>query len=284
MKLEMLPTSIVTGALASLSVLILLSARAEELPPKPSIDLPEKEFDFGVLNEGVEVKHVFPLHNAGGKRLEIKTAFSTCGCTVPHIKHREIAPGQTGELEVMLDTSMKQGHVSKPIEIRCNDPDNPVVTIHIKANVRSAHADMGDVKAKIFTGRCAACHVEKGKGKQGEELFVADCGMCHGFRGTGIPGVAPSVVQGNYDDDAFSATIKHVISFGSPAHRSMAGYLDEAGGPLSPKDIDSIMAFLKKKSAQLKNEDARKSAGSQAPAPADKETNDSKSEPTPSKK
>lgn len=228
-------------------------ARAAE-PDRPIIDTPETEFDFGTINEGVEVKHTFVLRNTGTKRLEIKAAFSTCGCTVPRIKQREIAPGQTGELEVILDTSMKQGSVSKPVEIRSNDPDKPAVTVYIKANVKGAHAEMGDVKAKIFTGRCAACHVEKGKGKQGEELFVADCGMCHGFRATGIKGVAPSLVLGNYDDEAFCAAMTQIISFGSPQHRSMAGYLNEAGGPLSAKDINSLILFLKKRSQQEKKQ------------------------------
>lgn len=253
---------LIEPAIVVLSMLCsgLCAAGVDEQHTGALLDLPEKEFDFGTLNEGVEVRHVFPLRNIGDKRLEIKAAFSTCGCTVPHVKQHEINPGQTGELEVVLDTSMKQGAVTKPIEIRTNDSVNPVVTIHIKANVRGAHADLSDVKAKIFTGRCAACHVEKGKGKQGEELFVADCGMCHGFRGTGIPGVAPSVVQGNYEDEGFSSAMKHIISFGSASHRSMAGYLDEAGGPLSPKDIESIVAFLKRKSAQLKKDKAREEA------------------------
>ena len=232
-------------------------ASASDLP-RPVIELKETEYDFGTIDEGIEVRHVFSLRNAGSKRLEIKTAFSTCGCTIPHIKHREIAPGQTGELDVLLDTSMKQGQVSKPIEIHSNDPENPVTTIHIKATVRGAHFDLGDVKAKIFTGRCAACHVEKGKGKQGEELFAADCAMCHGFRAAGIKGVAPSLVQGNYEDQSYCSAMSHVISYGSSSHRSMAGYLSEAGGPLSAKDIESIVAFLKKKSEQTKREEKQR--------------------------
>lgn len=240
------------------SFVAVLAEEQTQSVDRPAIEITEKEHDFGNLNEGVEVRHVFTVRNTGTKRLELRAAFSTCGCTVPHIKHREILPGQTGELEVMLDTSMKQGHVSKPVEVRSNDPVNPATTIYIKANVRSPHADLGEAKAKIFTGRCAACHVEKGKGKLGEELFAADCGMCHGFRGTGIPGVAPSVVKGNYEDESFAAAMKHIICHGSEAHRSMAGYLNEAGGPLNAKEIDSIVAFLKRKSEQLKKEEARR--------------------------
>lgn len=222
---------------------------------RPVISVFEKEFDLGKVDEGQEFRHSFKIRNEGDKPLIIKTAFSTCGCTVPTIKRREIPPGEEGDLEVLLDTAMKQGHVSKPIEIRSNDPVTPVTTIYIKANVRSPHADLTDAKAKIFTGRCAACHVEKGKGKQGEELYVADCALCHGFRAQGIPGVAPGLISMDYNLPDVSKAMKQIICFGSPSHRSMAGYLDKAGGPLSEKDIDSLIVYLHKLSNQKQQQE-----------------------------
>ncbi len=217
--------------------------------PAPEISFPETEFDLGQVNEGAEFHHTFKIENHGQKTLQIKTAFSTCGCTVPVIKNKEIKAGESGNLEVIMDTSMKQGYVSKPIEIHSNDPVHPISTIYIKANVRSPHADLGtDKTAKIFTGRCAACHVSKGTGKIGEELFAADCAMCHGFRAAGIPGVAPPLVPFDYHDKDFSEAMKKIVSFGSKTHRSMPGYLKEAGGPLSEEEINSLLDFLKNKS------------------------------------
>lgn len=215
----------------------------------PKIDFPEKDFDLGKVEEGVELRHTFKISNLGSKLLLIKSAFSTCGCTVPHLKKKEIKPGETVDLEVMMDTSMKQGKVDKQIEIHSNDPTNPVATLHIKADVKGAHADLGEDKtAKIFSGRCAACHVQKGIGKSGEELFFADCAMCHGFRGGGIPGVAPPLVPADYHNQEFSDYRKRIVSFGSKTHRSMPGYLDRAGGPLTEKEIDSLIDYLRRKS------------------------------------
>ncbi|MBY0359935.1 MAG: DUF1573 domain-containing protein [Candidatus Obscuribacterales bacterium] len=233
-----------------LVVTLLLAANAafaQTQPPK--IVFPETQFDLGKVEEGVEMRHIFKIRNDGGKLLVIKAAFSTCGCTIPKLKKKEIQPGETVDLEVIMDTSMKQGKVDKQVEIRTNDPVNPVSTIHIKADVRSPHADLGvDKTAKIFTGRCAACHVQKGIGKTGEDLFFADCAMCHGFRAGGVPGVAPPLVPADYHNKAFADYRKKIISFGSKSHRSMPGYLKQAGGPLTEKEIDSLIDYLRWKS------------------------------------
>lgn len=217
----------------------------------PKISIAETEFNFGDANEGIELRHTFRIENRGRKDLVIKTAFSTCGCTVPHIKKKRIAPGESTDMEVVMDTSMKQGDVTKPIEIRSNDPIEPIKTIYIKAKIRSPHADLGngtERTAKIFTGRCAACHVNQGKGKVGEDLFFSDCGMCHGYSARGVPGVAPALVPFDYHNKEFADTIKTVISKGSLTHRSMPGYAKEFGGPLTEEEIDSIVDYLRLKS------------------------------------
>ncbi|MBX9687313.1 MAG: DUF1573 domain-containing protein [Candidatus Obscuribacterales bacterium] len=215
----------------------------------PKIFFPETVFDFGIADEGVQLKHSFKVQNQGEKDLLIKTAFSTCGCTIPQLKKKRIAPGETVDLDVVMDTSMKQGDVSKPIEVRSTDPVNPVVTIHIKAKIKSPHGELGsDRTAKIFTGRCAACHVQQGIGKEGQDLFEADCAMCHGYRAKGIPSVAPPLIPFDYHDKDFAESMKKIISEGSKIHRSMPGYAKSAGGPLEEKEIDSIVDYLRKKS------------------------------------
>lgn len=217
----------------------------------PQISVPEKEFDVGNINEGVETRHVFKISNTGGQTLRITKTHASCGCTVPTIKKNIIEPGETVDMEVLMDTSMKQGSVSKPIEIHSNDPINPIVKVHLKAKVKSPHADLGradERSAKIFTGRCAACHVTKGIGKVGGELFFADCAMCHGFSARGVPGVAPALVPFDYHNQIFADGMKKIISEGSKTHRSMPGFLKSAGGPLSEKEILSLVEFLKQKS------------------------------------
>jgi mono/diheme cytochrome c family protein len=215
----------------------------------PQVSFPETEFDLGEIDEGIEISHKFKIENHGKKTLLIKTAYSTCGCTVPHIKKKEIPPGESGDLDVVMNTAMKQGDIVKPIEIRTNDPVNPVSTIYIKARVRSCHGELGtDRIATIFSGRCAACHVKNGVDKFGEDLFFADCYMCHGFRAKGIPSVGPALIPFDYHNKDLAAAMKKIIAIGSKSHRSMPGYATDAGGPLSDKQIDSLVDYLQTKS------------------------------------
>lgn len=217
----------------------------------PEISIAEKEFNFGKVAEGTEVRHVFKLTNKGQKALKIFKTDVKCGCTVPKLSKDLIAPGETVDLEIVMDTSMKQGSISKPVTITSNDPLHRQSVILLKAQVRSPHADLGSGEnrvSKIFTGRCAACHVEKGKGKIGEDLFLADCSMCHGFRAKGVPGVAPALVPFDYHKKDFADSMRKIIAFGSKSHRSMPGYLKSAGGPLSDVEVDSLIEYLRWKS------------------------------------
>ncbi len=244
-------------ALSCLSISLALpvisepSRSSENEAAIPKITFPETEFNFGVLEEGIEAKHTFKIENHGSKELIIKTVFSTCGCTIPTMKTKHIAPGTSADMEVVMNTSMKQGDVKKPIEVRSNDPINPVSTLYVTAKVTSPHANLGENKiAAIFEGKCARCHVADGIGKVGEELYAADCAMCHGYRAKGIPSVAPTLIPYDYQNKDFAAAFKHIIAFGSASHRSMPGYAKEAGGPLNDKEIDSLIDFLQKKSEE----------------------------------
>lgn len=252
-NIEMKKTNTLSLLTASYFLLEALSASAG--PHQilvPEISISENEYNFGKLEEGIETHHTFKITNKGKKALRIFETKSTCGCTVAKLKKDVIAPGETVELEIVMDTSMKQGNVSKPITIKSNDPMHRLLTIHVKAQVRGPHSDLassGEQRtAKIFTGRCAACHVEKGVGKIGEDLFIADCSMCHGARARGIPGVAPALTPFDFHQKDFAAHMKKIIAYGSKAHRSMPGYLKSAGGPLSEAEIDSLVEYLKWKS------------------------------------
>ena len=237
------------STVVSLPVTCLKAFAGQHVVLTPKINFPEPEFDLGVIDEGIEIKHTFKIENLGQKRLVIKSAYSTCGCTVPHIKMKEVPPGQSSDLEVVMNTSMKQGDIIKPIEIRSNDPVNPVSTIYIKAHVKSPHGDLGtDRIARIFAGRCADCHVKKGIGKSGEDLFFADCYMCHGYRAKGIPSVGPALIPFDYHNKDLSEAMRKIITDGSKSHRSMPGYAKAAGGPLDEKQIDSLIEYLQDKS------------------------------------
>lgn len=210
----------------------------------PKIRAERAIHNFGQVEEGIEVSSNFIIHNDGDKPLRIYAAISTCGCTIASLRRKTISAGAMEKLKVVMDTSMKQGPVTKEITVKSNDPKRPVLRLFVIADVRDPHTKLGgNVQAKIFQGRCAECHSVRGNGKFGEELFVADCAMCHGLMGDGA--VGPNLVRLDYEANGMAEEVRKIIANGSPNHRSMPGFSKRLGGPLNDLQIASIIKHLK---------------------------------------
>lgn len=91
-------------------------------------------FDFGTIDEGDKVNHTFKFKNTGTVNLVITSAKSTCGCTVPKWPKSPIAPGDSGEIDVLFNSKGKKNRISKPIRILANT--NPIETLlHVRGTV-----------------------------------------------------------------------------------------------------------------------------------------------------
>ncbi|MDZ4832458.1 MAG: DUF1573 domain-containing protein [Candidatus Melainabacteria bacterium] len=237
---------------------------------KPRLDFQPDVVELGLVEEGAEVPTSFMLKNVGSEVLKIHEAHSTCGCTVPNLKEHDLKPGESTKLDIMVDTTMKQGAVTKTVEVSSNDPDMPVVSLPIKMEVKNRHEGLtDDGRVKIFTDqKCASCHVDKGVGLGGKDLFEADCAMCHGDDAKGAVGGA--LIFGNYDDPKYAKHIRDVIENGSKTHRSMPGFLDRAGGPLIKEQVDSLIVYLQGLSEKEKKNKAQGTVKTEASPSAKK--------------
>jgi cytochrome c553 len=235
------------GLLTFLRFLTIVLLTAEPALPAtpPNITFDHDSFNFGKVEEGIEVKHNFVVKNAGGRPLTIYDVYSTCGCTIPKLTKYTLKPGESTTLQIVIDTAMKQNAVTKKVFVSSNDPQHRIASLALTLDVQDPHIGMSnETAAKIFTNeRCAACHVAQGVGLFGEELYRADCAMCHGVKARGA--VGPGLI-GPYKDAVFSERMRSIISYGSKTHRSMPGFLAEVGGPLDRTQIDSIMKYLSK--------------------------------------
>jgi hypothetical protein len=103
-----------------------------EVDPATAADVvfAENEFDFGTLEEGEKVEHVFKFENTSANPLTISNARGSCGCTVPEWPREPIAPGESGEIKVKFDSKGKKGKQSKTVTITANTiPGNTILTI-----------------------------------------------------------------------------------------------------------------------------------------------------------
>jgi mono/diheme cytochrome c family protein len=123
-----------------------------------------------------------------------------------------------------------------------NDPLNPQKSLQLTAKVENFHRTAGDgfVPEKIFAPGCVDCHSGRAKDKQGTELYSAVCAVCHRAGGTAV------ALDSTYMLKAKAEDVRRIISLGS---KKMLGFAAAHGGPLTAKQIDSLLIFLKTPSA-----------------------------------
>jgi hypothetical protein len=103
---------------------------------EPTIDFDVRVHDFGLVNEGTTLKHVFQVRNKGTAPLVVSDVRTSCGCTVAALGASTIPPGGSGPLEVSMDTHGQHGEGKRSIEVSSNDPRQPTSTLEIKYDVR----------------------------------------------------------------------------------------------------------------------------------------------------
>ena len=98
----------------------------------------EYQHDFGKVAEGEKLSYTFTFDNKGTVNLVILSATTTCGCTVPKYDSKPIPPGTDGNLEVVFDTSGRNGMQTKTITVKSNARTS-VVLLKITAEIGSTN-------------------------------------------------------------------------------------------------------------------------------------------------
>ena len=143
-ELEKKIAALETNGAASTTVSPTTTPEPEVKPegPIPSFEFAETNFDFGNINEGDEVEHVFQFTNTGDAPLLIESARGSCGCTVPSWPKEPIAVGATGEILVKFNSKGKPGVQNKTVTITANTFPS-ISKLQIKSTVAKA-ADLAD--------------------------------------------------------------------------------------------------------------------------------------------
>lgn len=100
----------------------------------------EQSHDFGDINQGDVVKHVFKFKNVGDDTLRLSNVVVTCGCTTPEWTKKPIPPGGGGEILASFNSAGKMGLQNKVVTVMSN-ASNAQATFTIKANVLPAPGD-----------------------------------------------------------------------------------------------------------------------------------------------
>ena len=92
----------------------------QTVKPGPQITFEEKTFDFGDIQQGDQVEHIFAFENTGNEPLILTNVQTTCGCTVPKWPREPIPPGQKAQITVKFNSSGKIGKVNKVVKVISN--------------------------------------------------------------------------------------------------------------------------------------------------------------------
>ena len=227
-------------------------------PPEPpfplSFDATMKTQDARAGQENTSF--TFSITNSSPTPVVIKAVNSSCGCTVAKLPSQpwNLAPGDTGNIQVNVDLRNKWGMLTKsitldtsagykPLIIRVNIPEPaaqaPAAGVDMNRQ-RNMIVAMNDRQA-VFKGDCARCHVEPAKGKMGKDLYAAACGICHD--GPHRAGMVPDLKALNHPTNY--EYWKFWTANGKP-NSLMPAFAKNLGGPLTPEQVESLAEYLSK--------------------------------------
>jgi hypothetical protein len=101
----------------------------------PAIAFAESAHDFGLVNEGAHLRHVFEVRNQGNAPLVLSGVATSCGCTAATLGDKTIPPGGSAPLEVVMDTHGEHGKGTRTITVSSNDPHQPASKVEIAYDV-----------------------------------------------------------------------------------------------------------------------------------------------------
>ncbi len=101
----------------------------------PKISFESTVYNFGNIQQGQSVSHVFTLKNQGKSELLLHKINSSCGCAVVEPSSKKIKAGDNAEIKVTFNSKGYTNRQNKTITIITNDPENPQINLRVTGNV-----------------------------------------------------------------------------------------------------------------------------------------------------
>ncbi len=115
--------------------LLLAFAAATLMAQAPVITFDKTHHDFGRITPDRKVAAKYRVTNTGNAYLNLTQVRPSCGCTYTMLGKWSLAPGEATEIEAQFDPKGLKGGVRKSIEVVCNDPKTPTISLTLEADV-----------------------------------------------------------------------------------------------------------------------------------------------------
>ena len=97
-------------------------------PAKETISLKQTSHDFGKIQQGRPVTHVFEVTNIGDDLLRIENVQASCGCTTPEWSYEPVKKGASTAIKVGYNAAT-EGVFQKTVTITYNGGQTKVLQI-----------------------------------------------------------------------------------------------------------------------------------------------------------
>lgn len=215
---------LLTSILSALALLAGVSSASSS-----SLIFDRDSVDLGQMEEGRKLKFQVDLTNISGKHLKVISVETSCGCTEAEAINTSIAPGETGVIQIDMDTTGKSGRFLKVLEITTDNEDEPY-ELTLTGDV--IHGETGSEPGAIFRDKCASCHMGHDlEDKSAQELYDSLCYICHkeDMPGTGERTEVAYLME----------TISHGLT-----GTSMPAFSQEHKGPLGSRQIEALISLI----------------------------------------
>jgi hypothetical protein len=116
----------------------------------PRLGIGEPVANFGSVEQGTPVSHVFHLRNTGDATLRITNVKSSCGCTAAVVSDSTVPPGGEARVLATLDTARLTGRTTKVLTVYSDDAQVPVGALTLTGEVL---ADLALSPNPVYLGR-----------------------------------------------------------------------------------------------------------------------------------
>jgi hypothetical protein len=107
----------------------------EKMANAPSIEVDDRVFDFGEIQQGEKVSHTFKLSNTGKSNLILRKIRASCGCTAIEPEKTVVAPGESTNVVAEFDSRGMSGRQHKSVTIYSNDPHRSTLLLRLTGSV-----------------------------------------------------------------------------------------------------------------------------------------------------
>ncbi len=101
----------------------------------PRISSPNNYYNYGEVKAGTDVEYRFIVANSGDAMLTINKVITSCGCTAAEPEKKELKPGESTVVNVVFNTSGREGTQTKYISLASNDATQPQYRLTLTGSV-----------------------------------------------------------------------------------------------------------------------------------------------------